>query len=364
MHRWGYIGPIGAVGMQTFAAMYIDANIGGSIDGTGGADLAGLTAQIAAAERIGHDGVWTTEVSRDPFLPLILAADKSSTLQLGTAVAVAFARNPMSMAVVANDLNTFSGGRFALGLGSQIEAHITRRFSMPWSAPAERMREYVAALQAIWRSWQTGERLDFRGDHYQHTLMTPMFSPGPSPYGPPPVLIAAVGPKMTKVTAEVADGLLVHGFTTARYLREVTMPAVEEGLAGSGRARDQFTTVYPGLVVTGGDEHEFEEAVTQVRRQIAFYGATPAYRGVLDLHGWGDLHSELHQLSKTGDWATMAGLVDDEMLNTFAVVGEPKEVGVQIVRRFGDLVDRFTLYTPYPLDEAAKATVVEGVKAG
>ncbi|MCV7229994.1 TIGR03617 family F420-dependent LLM class oxidoreductase [Mycolicibacterium komossense] len=344
--------------------MYIDANIGGSIDGTGGADLAGLTAQVAVAERIGHDGVWTTEVSRDPFLPLAVAAEKSATLQLGTAVAVAFARNPMSMAVVANDLNVFSGGRFVLGLGSQIEAHITRRFGMPWSAPAERIREYVAALHAIWNSWQSGERLDFRGEHYRHTLMTPMFSPGPSPYGPPPVLIAAVGPKMTRVTAEVADGLLVHGFTTARYLREVTMPVVQEGLHVSCRKRDHFTVVYPGLVVTGGDQSEFDEALTQVRRQIAFYGATPAYRGVLDLHGWGDLHAELHRLSKLGDWAAMTGLVDDDMLNTFAVVGEPEAVGAQIVRRFGGLVDRFTLYTPYPLDEAAKATVIEGVRAG
>jgi probable F420-dependent oxidoreductase len=342
--------------------MYVDANIGGSIDGTGGADLAGLTEQVAAADSIGYDGVWTTEVSRDPFLPLVLAADRSAKLQLGTAVAVAFARNPMSMAVVANDLNVFSGGRFVLGLGSQIEAHITRRFSMPWSAPAERMREYVAALQAIWDSWQTGERLDFRGEHYRHTLMTPLFSPGPSPYGPPPVLVAAVGPKMTRVTAEVADGLLVHGFTTARYLREVTIPVVQEGLRTSGRNRDQFTMVYPGLVVTGGDERAFEEASTQVRRQIAFYGATPAYRGVLDLHGWGDLHSELHRLSKSGNWTTMTNLIDDEVLNTFAVVGEPKQVGAQIVHRFSGLVNRFTLYTPYPLGEAAKATVVEGIR--
>jgi probable F420-dependent oxidoreductase len=245
VHRWGYTGLTTVVGVRT-SCCYVHRCEHRRLDRrTGGADLAGLTAQIATAERIGHDGVWTTEVSRDPFLPLALAADKPSTLQLGTAVAVAFARNPMSMAVVANDLNVYSGGRFVLGLGSQIQAHIIRRFSMPWTAPAKRMREYVAALQAIWRSWQTGERLDFRGEHYQHTLMTPMFSPGPSPYGPPPVLIAAVGPKMTRVTAEVADGLLVHGFITARYLREVTLPVVQEGLRASGRARDQFTTVYP-----------------------------------------------------------------------------------------------------------------------
>ncbi|MBJ7337564.1 LLM class F420-dependent oxidoreductase [Mycolicibacterium sp.] len=343
--------------------MDVDGNFGGSIDGTGGADLSTLADQVAEAERIGYDGLWSTEVSRDPFLPLALAAAWSPTVRIGTAVAVAFARNPMSMAVVANDLNTLSAGRFTLGLGSQIQAHVERRFGMPWSPPAHRMREYLAALRAIWRCWQTGERLDFRGENYQHTLMTPMFSPGPSAYGPPPVHLAAVGPKMTTVAAEAADGLLVHGFTTQRYLREVTIPLVETGLHASGRTRDDFTMSYPGLVVTGVAEPQFDVAVNQVRRQIAFYGATPAYRGVLDLHGWGDLHTELHRLSKSGDWSTMTGLIDDEMLRTFAVVGEPKDVGTAIVERFGELVDRFTLYAPYPLDEAAKATVVEGIKA-
>ncbi|HEX9831968.1 MAG TPA: TIGR03617 family F420-dependent LLM class oxidoreductase, partial [Mycobacterium sp.] len=303
--------------------MKVDGNIGGSIDGTGGADLGVLADQIASAQRIGYDGIWSTEVSRDPFLPLLLAAEKSTSLQLGTAVAVAFARSPMTMATAANDLHTFSRGRFVLGLGSQIQPHITHRFSMPWSAPAERMREYIAALQAIWQSWQTGERLDFRGEHYQHTLMTPMFSPEPNPYGRPPVMVAAVGRKMTTVAAEASDGLLVHGFTTARYLREVTIPAVEGGLSVGGRSRGDFTTSYPGLVVTGADERGFTEAVTRVRHQIAFYGATPAYRAVLDLHGWSDLHSELHRLSKAGDWNAMTALVDDEVLGTFAVVGEP-----------------------------------------
>ncbi|MCV7054306.1 LLM class F420-dependent oxidoreductase [Mycolicibacterium gilvum] len=344
--------------------MHVDGNFGGSIDGTGGADLAILAEQIASAERVGFDGIWSTEVSRDPFLPLLLAADRSESLQLGTAVAVAFARSPMTMATVANDLNTFSRGRFVLGLGSQIQPHITRRFSMPWSAPADRMREYIAALQAIWQSWQTGEKLDFRGEHYQHTLMTPMFSPQPCPFGRPRVMVAAVGPKMTAVAAESSDGLLVHGFTTARYLREVTMPAVEAGLAVSGRSRGEFTTSYPGLVVTGADERGFTEALERVRHQIAFYGATPAYRAVLDLHGWSELHTELHRLSKTGDWATMTGLVDDEVLGTFAVLGEPKDIGAEVIRRFDGLVDRFTLYTPYPLDEATRVTIVGGIKTG
>ncbi|UXA13913.1 LLM class F420-dependent oxidoreductase [Mycobacterium sp. SMC-8] len=342
--------------------MHVDGNFGGSIDGTGGADLTVLADQIATAERIGYDGIWSTEVSRDPFLPLMLAADRSASLQLGTAVAVAFARSPMTMATVANDLNTFSRGRLVLGLGSQIQPHITRRFSMPWSAPADRMREYIAALQAIWHSWQTGDKLDFRGDHYQHTLMTPMFSPEPNPFGPPRVMVAAVGPKMTSVAAEVSDGLLVHGFTTARYLREVTMPNVEKGLAATGRTRGEFTTSYPGLIATGADERNFNEALARVRHQIAFYGATPAYRAVLDLHGWSELHTELHRLSKAGDWDAMTGLIDDEVLGTLAVVGEPKDVGRDIIRRFDGLIDRFTLYTPYPLDEATRAEIVEGIR--
>lgn len=343
--------------------MKVDSNFGGSIDGTGGADLGVLAQQVATAEHVGFDGIWSTEVARDPFLPLVIGAQQSDRLQLGTAVAVAFARSPMTMAVAANDLNTMSNGRFVLGLGSQIQPHIERRFSMPWSAPAARMREYLAAMQAIWGAWQNGTKLDFRGEHYQHTLMTPMFSPEPTPHGPPRVLLAAVGPLMTTVAAECADGLLVHGFSTPRYMAEVTMPIVEAGLAKTGRTRADFTTSYPGLIVTGTTEAALLEADARVRHQIAFYGSTPAYRGVLDLHGWGDLHAELHRLSKAGDWAAMTGLIDDEVLTTFAVVAEPKDVGAEIVRRFGKLVDRFTLYTPYPLDDAARADIVEGIKA-
>jgi probable F420-dependent oxidoreductase len=342
--------------------VHVDTNIGGGIDGTDGADFGILTEQIEQAERIGFDGLWSTEVSRDPFLPLVIAAQTSPAMQIGTAVAVAFARSPMTMAAVANDLNTFSRGRFMLGLGSQIQAHIERRFSMPWSAPAQRMREYIQALQAIWSSWQSHEKLDFRGEHYQHTLMTPMFSPEPSPFGVPKVVLAAVGPKMTAVAAELADGLMVHGFTTARYLREVTHPVIEAGLTASARRRADFSVCYPGLIVTAADERGHADALQHVRRQIAFYGATPAYRAVLDLHGWGELHTELHRLSKAGDWATMTQLIDDEVLSTFAVCGEPRQVGAEIVRRFGGLVDRFTVYTPYPLDEATRAAVVEGIK--
>lgn len=342
--------------------MYVDCNIGGGIDGTPGGDPAVLAEQVASAEQLGFDGVWSTEVNRDPFLPLALASTHSTRLKLGTAVAVAFARSPMTTAVVANDLQAFSGGRFVLGLGSQIRPHIERRFSMPWSAPADRMCEYIHALQAIWHSWQHGTKLDFRGDHYQHTLMTPMFTPEPHPHGPPPVVLAAVGPKMTAVAAEGADGLIVHAFTSVRYLREVTLPIVETGLRSADRSQTDFTVCYPGLIATGSTEVAFHNAVDQVRRQIAFYGATPAYRGVLDLHGMGDLHTELHRLSKAGEWITMTALIDDEVLDTFAIVGEPDVIGAQIVDRFGGLVDRFTLYTPYPLDDATRVSIVEGIK--
>jgi len=344
--------------------MKVDGNIGGRVDGTGGGDVAGVAGQAAEAERIGLDGVWTTEVSRDPFFPLLIAAGRSDTLTLGTAVAVAFARNPMTVATAANDLQSFSKGRFVLGLGSQIRAHVRRRFSMPWSEPAARMREFVLALRAIWHSWQEDAPLDFRGEFYAHTLMTPMFTPDRNPWGPPPVLIAAVGPRMTRVAAEVADGLIVHGFTTERYLREVTMPLVARTLAHAGRTRTDLTVSFPGLLATGDTDEQVESATAVVRRQIAFYASTPAYRPVLDLHGWGDLQTELHRLSVRGDWDATAGLVDDTVLRTFAVVAPPEEAAAEILRRYGDLVDRYTLYTPYPMEEDVRRRIVTTLAAG
>ena len=338
--------------------MKIDGNVGGPVNSDAVVNLADIGAQVEAAEEIGYDGVWSAETSHDPFLPLMTAADRSSDLTLGTSIAVAFARNPMTVAATANDLQAYSGGRFILGLGTQIKAHIERRFSMPWSEPVKRMREFIEALQAIWTAWESGGRLSFRGDFYRHTLMTPMFSPGANPWGPPPVMLAAVGPKMTEVAAEVADGLLVHGFTTERYFREVTMPQVLAGLEVSGRDREQFSVVYPGMIATGTDEASFEAACKRVRGQISFYGSTPAYRGVLELHGWGDLHTELHRLSLRGEWDTMAGLIEDDVLNTFAVVGEPDKVGAEVLRRFKGLVDRFSIYAPYNLDDGLRRQIV------
>ncbi|CPT92163.1 luciferase family protein [Mycobacteroides abscessus] len=344
--------------------MYIDSNIGGRMGGAAGADIHALTERLRTIERIGFDGVWSTEVEHDPFLPLAIAASQVPKIQLGTGVAIALARNPMTMAQAANDLQSFSGGRFILGLGTQIKAHIERRFSMPWSSPAERIEEYVSALRAIWHCWQTGETLDFQGRFYRHTLMTPMFTPEPHTYGSPQVAIAAVGPKMTRVAARVADGLLIHGFTTERYLREVTLPLVEETLSRSGRTRADFFISYPGLVASGRNEEEISSAIGKVRRQIAFYGATPAYRNVLELHGWGDLHDELNRLSKTGQWSTMTSLIDDEVLDTFAVVAHPQEAGTRVAARFSGLIDRFTVFTPYDLDEESAESIVTQIRIG
>jgi probable F420-dependent oxidoreductase len=332
------------------------------VDGGLGFDPAGAIETARQAEQVGYDGIWSAEVAHDPFLPLALAAAHTERIELGTGIAVAFARNPMNLAVLANDLQTLSAGRFLLGLGSQIKPHIEKRFSMPWSHPAPRMRELVLAIRAIWASWADGSRLAFRGEFYRHTLMTPMFDPGPNPFGNPPIYVAAVGPSMTEVVGEVADGMLAHGFTTERYLREVSVPALARGLARSGRTRADVSISYPGFVVTGADEEGFEVAAAAVRKQIAFYGSTPAYRPVLELHGWGDLQTELNRLSKRGLWDEMGDLIDDKILGTFAVVGPLDDIAGMVRARFGDLVDRFTFYAPYPMAPERWAEVLAGFR--
>jgi probable F420-dependent oxidoreductase len=309
----------------------------------GASEWAALPDEARALEAAGYDGAWTAEVSHDPFLPLGVAAAVTARISLGTAIAVAFARSPMTTAYVANDLQAASHGRFILGLGSQIKAHVTRRFSMPWGSPAAQMREYILALRAIWAAWNGGSPLDVRGEYYQHTLMTAMFRPEPHPYGAPPVFLAAVGSAMTRVAGEVADGLVVHGFTTERYLREVTLPALAEGAARAGRSRQDIEVTCPGFVVVDDGGAETASRVAAVRRQIAFYGSTPAYRPVLALHGWAELADQLHALSVTRDegrWAAMGDLIDDEVLNTFAVIGRAPDAGAELKRRYGDIVDR------------------------
>jgi probable F420-dependent oxidoreductase len=321
-----------------------------------------MPAAARELEDLGYDGVFTAETSHDPFLPITLAALETERIELGTGIAVAFARNPMTMATIGNDLQLYTKGRFILGLGSQIKPHIEKRFSMPWSHPADRMREFILAMRAIWASWGDGGKLDFRGEYYRHTLMTPFFNPGRNPYGNPKVFLAAVGERMTEVAGEAADGILLHGFTTEQYVREVTLPALERGWAKAGKQRDQFELSGPMFVVTGTNDEEYENARRGTKQQIAFYGSTPAYRGVLELHGWGDLQGELNRLSKQGDWVEMGELIDDQMLDTFAVTGEPEEVPGRLLARYGDIVDRISFYAPYKSDPERWARVVEGFK--
>ncbi len=333
------------------------------IDGGIGFDPNGIAEQAKRAEATGYDGVWSAETGHDPFLPIAIGAAATEKLEFGTGIAVAFARNPMNLAVLANDLQLLTKGRFILGLGSQIKPHITKRFSMPWSHPAPRMRELILAMRAIWSTWHNGDPLEFRGEFYTHTLMTPFFNPGKNPYGPPKVLLAAVGELMTEVAGEAGDGLLVHGFTTERYLREVSLPALERGAAKAGKTRADLTVSYPGFVVTGKSDADVAAADAAVRQQIAFYGSTPAYRPVLDLHGWGDLHPELNTLSKRGEWVKMGELITDEILDAFAVVCPIDQVATQVKARFGDVVDRFSFYTPYKLDPDEWAGLLEGFRS-
>jgi len=330
--------------------------------GIGGLDQAAKVATEQEAR--GYDGVWSAETSHYPFLPLVAAALATERIELGTGIAVAFARNPMTLAQISWDLQAASNGRFILGLGSQIKPHITKRFSMPWSHPADRMREMILAIRAIWASWNDGTKLDFQGDFYTHTLMTPFFNPGPNPHGDARIFLAGVGPRMTEVAGEVCDGFLCHGFTTERYLREVTLPALEEGRRKAGKTLDGFEISGPMFLVTGRDEQEMAAAAKGVRGQIAFYGSTPAYRPVLELHGWGELQTELNGLSKQGRWADMGDLIDDEMLNAFAVVGSPEDAALALRDRWSGTLSRLSFYAPYKIEPTELSRLLSIIKDG
>lgn len=336
------------------------------VDGSIGTDLRQVAANAREAEAAGYSGVWTAETAHDPFFPLLLAAEHTTDIEIGTSIAVAFARNPMTLANIGWDLQAYSGGRFVLGLGSQIKPHITKRFSMEWSKPAARMREMILAIRAIWDTWQHGTKLDFRGEFYTHTLMTPFFTPDAADlgdFGVPKIFLAGVGELMTEVAGEVCDGFLCHGFTTERYLREVTIPALVRGREKAGKTMEGFEIVGPSFVVTGNDADELDKAAAGTRQQIAFYGSTPAYRPVLELHGWGGLQDELNALSKQGKWVEMGGLIDDEILNTFAVVGEPEQIAPELHRRYGDVIQRISFYAPYKSDPERWRKVMEDLKA-
>ncbi|GMU47594.1 MAG: LLM class F420-dependent oxidoreductase [Porticoccaceae bacterium] len=317
-------------------------------------DIGVLQEQFRRREQLGFDGVVTAEIRNDPFVVVGLGAAVTERVELRTGIAVAFARSPMTTAYSAHDLNVYSRGRFTLGLGSQIQAHITKRFGMPWHGPAKQMAEFIRALNAIWDCWYDGKPLNFRGDCYRHTLMTPDFTPHDTRFGRPRVVMAAVGPLMIATAAREADGILVHTFCTPKYLEQEILPRIDATLAETGRSRADFEVSFPPFVVTGATEAEFEAAKQQVKYRIAFYGSTPAYRPVLECHGWGDLQPKLNQLSKNNGWERMPELISDEMLETFAVVGEPRQVATEIRRRYGHLVDRLTLENTLPDDQIAE----------
>lgn len=324
---------------------------------------AGAVPSARAAAARGHDGCWVGEINHDPFLAAADVADATDDCVVGTSIAVAFARSPMSVATTAWDLQERARGRFVLGLGSQVKAHVERRYGMPWGRPVARMTEYVAAVRAIWAAWSEGSPLDFTGDFHQHTLMTPMFTPEPLAHPTPPIFLAAVGPQMTRAAGQVADGLFAHAFTTSRYLAEVTLPAVEQGLAASGRDRAAFTVCAPAFVATGCDEGEVEQARDAVRARVGFYASTPAYRAVMDLHGWGDLQDELAGLARAGRFADLGARVDDGVLDAFVVSAPLDTLAQALIDRWQPHVDRLLLNLPDHLPAEAIAAVIGDLRA-
>ena len=323
---------------------------------------------IGAAERareleaIGVDGAFSFENAHDLFFPLVAAAPVCS-LDLMTNVAIAFPRSPMHLANAAYDLQLLSQGRFRLGLGSQIKPHIEKRFGSRWGKPVKQMREWVEATKAILQHWQDGTPLRYEGEYTRHTLMTPAFHPGPNPYGMPKILVGALGPKMNEMAAEVADGILVMPFNSARHMRERTLPAIDRGLATAGRTRADVELTAEVIVGVGRNDQELE-AARGVRNLLAFYGSTPAYRPVLDAEGWGDLQPELNTLSKRGEWGQMAELITDDMISTIAVHGTPEQCAQEIVDRYGADVSRICAYFPfYEADDELIAEFTAALKA-
>ena len=317
---------------------------------------------FARLEEIGYDGAFSFESKLDPFLPLALASEHTSTLRLGTAIAIAFARNPMNLASLAHGLQAISEGRFIFGLGSQVKPHIEKRFSMPWSQPAARMREMVLAIKAIFDAWEGEAPLDFRGDFYTHTIMIPAFDPGPNPFGPPPIFTAGFGPLMTAVAGEAADGFFAHPFNSRKSLLDNTLPALEKGLAQSGRSRSELEIICATLVVTADGDAEFERVKEAARKHLAFYGSTPAYLPTLACHGWDALHGDLNRMSKQGRWDDMAELIDDEILKTIAVVGPRNRIAALLQERLDGIADGVTITHNRAPDPAQWVDIVADLK--
>ena len=318
---------------------------------------------FVALEAIGYDGGFSFESKHDPFIPLALAAPRTTALRLGTAVAIGFARNPMVLANVGYDLQLLSEGRFVLGLGSQVKPHIEKRFSETWSRPAARMRELVLAIRAIWSRWEGDGDLAFDGEFYRHTLMTPAFDPGPNPFGPPPVFVGGFGPRMIEAAGEVADGLIVHPFNSRRSLDELVVPALERGRRSGPLAGRPIELVWVMMIVTWSSDEEHERAWRSVREQLAFYGSTPAYAPVLDLHGFGDLHRDLNALSKAGRWDAMTDLVPDELVTEIAVTGERSQIATQVLARAAGITESISLVNNRNPDPAHFADIVADLRA-
>ncbi len=323
--------------------------------------------QTARARDLGYDGIFTSDTAHDPFLRVAAAATEAPGLDVGTAVAVAFARSPMTVAQTAWDLTALSQGRFLLGLGTQVRAHVQRRFSMPWGAPSRRLAEYIEALRAIWASWQQGERLRFRGEFYSFTLMTPFFDPGPIKHPDIPVYIAGVGPLMARLAGRVGDGYHVHPFHTVRFLREVTVPAIREGAQQAGRRANEVEVASSVFVITGRDRREMEAMREQVRRQIAFYASTPVYRRVLDQHGW-DFGPRLTSMSKRGKWESMADLVTDEAVAEIAVEAPLNSLGAALRARYEGILDRIGIYNldseDRPITDEELSHIISAARGG
>ena len=311
-------------------------------------DLRSLADYARKAEAIGYDTLWSAETQHDPYLPLAVAASATTRIKLGTNIATVFSRSPMVTAMIAWDLQKASDGRFTLGLGTQVKAHNERRFSVKYESPGPKMAEAVRAIRAIWDCWQNGTKLDFKGKFYTFDVMTPFFNPGPIAHPKIPIFVAAVNPYMCGVAGEFCDGMHVHPFNSPKYLREIVQPAVNAGLARSGRARKDFTYATASFVVVGDTPEERSQQAQMVKQQIAFYGSTRTYQPVLDCHGWGDLTTKLHRKSIEGDWKGMADLITDEMLDTYAVTATYDKLAAALQERYAGLLDRTGLYQPYP----------------
>jgi probable F420-dependent oxidoreductase len=306
------------------------------------------TARTArAAEEMGFAGLWTSETKHDAFLPLAIAANETQTMDLGTSVAIAFSRSPMETAQTAWDLQDLSEGRFVLGLGTQVKAHITRRFSMPWDRPTARLREYILALKAIWECFQTEGPLRFEGEFYRHTLMSPFFNPGPIEHPEIPVYIAGVNTRLARLAGETCDGFHVHPFHTPEYVRQTVKPAIAEGARESGRDAEQVVLATSAFVISGENEEQAAEQRESVRAQISFYASTPTYRTLLEAHGWEEVGERLGKMAREKKWREMPALVTEEMLAAFAVEAAPDEIGGALKERYEDLIDRVALYLPF-----------------